>query len=127
MVVSVDRSSESRRPPPGIPVIDLSLDRSIISQLMVKTCEEFGFFKVINHSVPPGVSAQLETAGVEFFNLPVAEKQQAGPPNPFGYGFRSIGLNGDIGDVEYLLLPADLSSVAQRVRMICKKDPNKFR
>ncbi|KAI0528880.1 hypothetical protein KFK09_001423 [Dendrobium nobile] len=128
VVASMAPGSNSRgRLLPGIPVIDLSLDRSLISQLIVKTCEEFGFFKVINHRVEPSVSAQLEAAGVEFFNLPAAEKQRAGPPNPLGYGCRSIGLNGDIGDVEYLLLPADSSSISNRARIICRKDPNKFR
>ncbi|PKU72382.1 Gibberellin 2-beta-dioxygenase 2 [Dendrobium catenatum] len=127
VVASMAPGSNSRgRVLPGIPVIDLSLDRSLISQLIVKTCEEFGFFKVINHRVEPSVSAQLEAAGVEFFNLPAAEKQRAGPPNPLGYGCRSIGLNGDIGDVEYLLLPADSSSISNRARIICRKDPNKF-
>ncbi|XP_020576028.1 gibberellin 2-beta-dioxygenase 2-like [Phalaenopsis equestris] len=122
VVVSMDQSSKTRQ----IPVIDLSLDRPLISQHIVKICEEFGFFKVINHRVPPRVSAQLEAAGGDFFNLPAAEKQQAGPPNPLGYGCRTIGLNGDIGEIEYLLLPVDTSSVSQTARIVCKKDPNKF-
>ncbi|KAE8660810.1 Detected protein of unknown function [Hibiscus syriacus] len=52
----------------GIPSIDLSLDRSKVSELIVQACQNYGFFK-----------------------------QHAEPTDGFGYGSRNIGLNGDKG------------------------------
>ena len=48
--------------------------------------------------------SKLEAEAVNFFSLPLSEKEKAGPPNPSGYGNKIIGSNGDIGWVEYLLL-----------------------
>ncbi|RVW63935.1 Gibberellin 2-beta-dioxygenase 1 [Vitis vinifera] len=87
---------------PVIPTVDLSEPDS--KHLVVKSCEEFGFFKVINHGIPLELISRLETEVIEFFSLSLSEKQKAGPPDPFGYGNRSIGPNGDVGWVEYLLL-----------------------
>lgn len=87
---------------PGIPLIDLSNPES--KHQIVKACEEFGFFKVINHGVPMDFITKLETEAVKFFSLPLPEKEKAGPPNPFGYGNKQIGMNGDIGWVESLML-----------------------
>ncbi|XP_031091432.1 gibberellin 2-beta-dioxygenase [Ipomoea triloba] len=89
----------------GIPVVDL-LDPEA-KNIIVKACQEFGFFKVDNHGVPIEAVAKLEAEAVRFFGLPQHEKDQAGPPNPFGYGNKSIGPNGDVGWVEYLLLNAN--------------------
>lgn len=50
---------------------------------------------------------RLEAESVKFFSLPQAEKDLAGPPEPFGYGSKRIGSNGDVGWIEYLLLSAD--------------------
>ncbi|KAA8519498.1 hypothetical protein F0562_013754 [Nyssa sinensis] len=85
----------------GIPVIDLS--RPEAKTLMVGACQEFGFFKVVNHGVPMEFMTRLEAEAVKFFNLPQSEKDKAGPPNPFGYGNKKIGPNGDVGWIEYLL------------------------
>ncbi|KAL0561781.1 hypothetical protein IC582_002223 [Cucumis melo] len=90
----------------GIPTIDLSQSRAITSKSIVEACQEFGFFKLINHGVPHHAIAQLESQGFDFFQKPSSEKHRAGPPNPFGYGCKSIGSNGDMGDLEYLLLPS---------------------
>lgn len=85
-----------------IPIVDLS--KPDAKTLIVNACEEFGFFKVINHGVPMEAISQLETEALKFFSLPLNEKEKAGPPNPFGYGSKRIGPNGDVGWVEYLLL-----------------------
>lgn len=87
---------------PGVPLIDLSKPDS--KHLLVKACREFGFFKVINHGVPTEFITKLESEAIKFFSLPLSEKQKAGPPDPFGYGNKKIGPNGDIGWVEYILL-----------------------
>ncbi|KAE8725832.1 Gibberellin 2-beta-dioxygenase 1 [Hibiscus syriacus] len=86
----------------GIPVIDLRDGEA--KTLIVKACEEFGFFKLVNHGVPIELMTRLETEALRFFNLPQSEKDEAGPPAPFGYGNKRIGLNGDVGWIEYLLL-----------------------
>ncbi|XP_019449246.1 PREDICTED: gibberellin 2-beta-dioxygenase 1-like isoform X1 [Lupinus angustifolius] len=85
-----------------IPVVDLSKPEA--KTLIVKACEEFGFFKVINHGVPMEAISKLESEAINFFSLPNNQKEKAGPPNPFGYGNKKIGENGDVGWVEYLLL-----------------------
>ncbi|KAM3284646.1 gibberellin 2-beta-dioxygenase 1 [Capsicum chacoense] len=84
-----------------IPVIDL-LDPEA-NTLIIKACQEFGFFKVVNHGVPIETITKLENEAVKFFNLSQIEKDKASPANPFGYGNKRIGSNGDVGWVEYLL------------------------
>jgi len=119
--------SNDRILPLSVPVIDMSWRRDLVLALMVRACEEFGFFKVINHGVSKGVIARMENECKNFFSLPTEEKKKSGPPNPLGYGSRNIGFNGDIGELEYLLLQTDPNSISQRARSICKKDPSKFR
>ncbi|KAL2935018.1 Gibberellin 2-beta-dioxygenase 2 [Bienertia sinuspersici] len=102
----------------GVPTIDLSLKhddqhRPSLSHLIVEACEEFGIFKVVNHGISDDVITSLEKYGLNFFAKPTEDKHSAvGPtvPKPFGYGFRNIGSNGDVGDLEYLLLHANISS-----------------
>ncbi|XP_041000207.1 gibberellin 2-beta-dioxygenase 2-like [Juglans microcarpa x Juglans regia] len=109
-----------------LPIVDLSADRAEVSKLIVKACEEYGFFKVINHGVPEDIIVKLEQEGRDFFALPVSEKQRAGPANPLGYGCKSIGFNGDKGEVEYLTLNTNPLSIAQRSKAISINDPSKF-
>lgn len=109
-----------------VPIIDLTGERSEVSKLIVKACEGFGFFKVINHGVPFDVIEKMVDESCEFFAKPGPEKQRAGPPDPYGYGSKTIGCNGDTGEVEYILLHTNPLSISQCSNTI-SNDPTKFR
>ncbi|XP_058101088.1 gibberellin 2-beta-dioxygenase 1-like [Magnolia sinica] len=109
---------------PGIPTIDLSKPES--KTLLVKACEEFGFFKVVNHGIPLEFIDRLEAEAVKFFSLPQPEKEKAGPANPFGYGNKRIGPNGDVGWLEYLLFQTKVNSISQRSWAISRENPEIF-
>ncbi|KAL8105494.1 gibberellin 2-beta-dioxygenase 2-like [Apium graveolens] len=111
----------------NIPVIDFSGERSEICKQITKACEEYGFFKVINHGVSEDCIKKMEDESIKFFSKSAVEKQAAGPAKPWGYGSKNIGFNGDTGEIEYLLLnvnPASISQVSQFVSTV--NDPVQF-
>ncbi|KAL8267807.1 hypothetical protein R6Q59_001605 [Mikania micrantha] len=57
-----------------IPVINLVNDRREIVQQILKACQEFGLFQVINHGVPDKMMEDMMALYDEFFNLPVEDK-----------------------------------------------------
>ncbi|AES68792.1 gibberellin 2-oxidase [Medicago truncatula] len=103
-----------------IPIVDLKSERSEVIKQIVKASEEYGFFKVINHGISDGTIEKMEEAGFSFFAKPMSQKKQAAP----AYGCKNIGFNGDIGEVEYLLLNANTSSIAQISKTISNDDPH---
>ncbi|KAI8525839.1 hypothetical protein RHMOL_Rhmol13G0262100 [Rhododendron molle] len=109
----------------GIPVIDLSAPDA--KTLIVEACQEFGFFKVVNHGVCPELMARLEAEAVKFFSLPQPEKDRAGPPSPFGYGNKRIGSNGDVGWIEYLLFSTNPDFISQKFLSMFQEKPEVFR
>lgn len=112
----------------AIPTIDLWGDSAKVSKQIVKACENYGFFMVVNHGVPVEVIQSLEQQGFMFFSRSVNEKLRARPrpPNPLGYGRNNIGPNGDTGELEFLSLEANPHSIAQRSRNI-SNNPSQFR
>ncbi|KAG5597475.1 hypothetical protein H5410_038707 [Solanum commersonii] len=108
-----------------IPVIDLSKPDS--KNLIVNACEEFGFFKVINHDVPMELISKLESEAIKFFSSPLSEKLKAGPADPFGYGNKKIGQNGDIGWVEYILLSTNSEFNYQKFASVLGVNPENIR
>ncbi|WVZ68787.1 hypothetical protein U9M48_017679 [Paspalum notatum var. saurae] len=90
----------------GVPVVDLS--RPGAARAIVDACERFGFFKVVGHGVPAATMDRAESEAVRFFAQAQGDKDRAGPAYPpFGYGSKRIGLNGDMGWLEYLLFAVD--------------------
>ncbi|KAF8053043.1 hypothetical protein N665_1472s0007 [Sinapis alba] len=108
-----------------IPVVDLTDPQA--KTLIVKACEEFGFFKVVNHGVQPGLMTRLEQEAIGFFALPQTLKSQAGPPEPYGYGSKRIGPNGDVGWIEYILLNANPQLSSHKTSTIFSQTPQNFR
>lgn len=100
-----------------IPVVDLS--KPDAKAIIVEACKELGFFKVINPGFSMEFLTQLEDEALNFFKLPQFEKERSGPPNPFGYGSRKIGANGDVGWVEYLLFCTNPEVISQKSKAIC--------
>ncbi|KAL6206859.1 hypothetical protein ACLB2K_024105 [Fragaria x ananassa] len=109
----------------GIPVVDLSDPDA--KSLIIKACEEYGLFKVVNHGVPLEFMTTLEAQSLKFFNLPQSEKDRAGPADPFGYGSKRIGPNGDVGWIEYILLNANPEIISHKSLSIFKNNPEIFR
>lgn len=95
-----------------IPVIDM-LDPQA-KFLITKACQEYGFFKVVNHGVSDETMIKLESDAVKFFNLPQFEKDKVGAASPYGYGNKRIGSNGDVGWVEYLLFVINAGFISEK-------------
>lgn len=112
----------------GIPTIDLTYQPSRLPGLILNSCEEHGFFKLINHGIQTKTVSKLEKECIEFFSKPPGLKHHAAasPDSPFGYGCRNIGPNGDVGELEYLLLHSDPFRVDERFNCI-SDEPTKFR
>lgn len=100
-----------------IPVVHLSSPSAKIH--IVEACQEFGFFKVINHGVPIEMVTNLETRALSFFKMPQCHKNKA---VPFGYGNKNIGHRGDTGWVEYLLFGTNTELISQNSRAIFPHD-----
>ncbi|XP_051209742.1 gibberellin 2-beta-dioxygenase 2-like [Lolium perenne] len=128
VVSSAAPACRDMAPSLGIPTVDMSAPagRAELSRQMVEAFAERGFFKAVNHGVPPQVAARLDAASAVFFAQPAPEKQAAGPPDPLGYGSRSIGSHGDVGELEYLILHTDPEAVARKAKAIDREDPSRF-
>ncbi|KFK44827.1 hypothetical protein AALP_AA1G307900 [Arabis alpina] len=108
-----------------IPVVDLTHPEA--KTRIVKACEDFGFFKVVNHGVRPELMTRLEQEAMGFFALPQSHKNRAGPPEPYGYGNKRIGPNGDVGWIEYILLNANPQLSSPKTSAVFHQTPQIFR
>ncbi|KAM3271988.1 hypothetical protein ACQJBY_042284 [Aegilops geniculata] len=69
-------------------------ERSQAIRHLDRACQDWGFFKVINHGVPEALQSEMMDACKELFSLPLEQKQEhmdAGPMDPVrvGTGFTS--------------------------------------
>ncbi|XP_047332918.1 protein SRG1-like [Impatiens glandulifera] len=78
-----------------IPVVDLSTlckgsggEFNYEISKLVSSCQEWGFFQVVNHGIDLNMIESMENVTMEFFNLPLEEKQKysMAPGGIQGYG-----------------------------------------
>ncbi|XP_013635203.1 PREDICTED: gibberellin 2-beta-dioxygenase 3 [Brassica oleracea var. oleracea] len=125
MVVVSQPVPKCKRSSVLIPVVDLA-DPTSKTQI-VKACEELGFFKVVNHGVRPDLLTKMEEEATKFFALFQSLKDKAGPADPFGYGSKRIGLKGDVGCVEHILLNANNHLSSTKSTAVFRQIPAIFR
>lgn len=74
----------------NIPVVDLSKILNSQDEILKlsSSCEEWGFFQVINHGIDLDLLEKMEKIAMEFFMLPLEEKQKypMAPGTVQGYG-----------------------------------------
>jgi gibberellin 2-oxidase len=94
----------------AIPCVDLSAPGAAAA--VADACRSVGFFRATNHGVPAGVTDALDARAMAFFALPAQDKEaMSGAARPLGYGRKTIGSNGDVGWLEYLLLSVSANSI----------------
>jgi gibberellin 2-oxidase len=86
----------------AVPTVDLSAPGAAAA--VAEACRGVGFFRATNHGVPAALTDALEARAAAFFALPHEKKLEHATARPLGYGSKSIGSNGDVGWLEYLLL-----------------------
>jgi gibberellin 2-oxidase len=86
----------------AVPTVDLSAPGA--ASAVAEACRSVGFFRATNHAVSAALTDALEARAAAFFALPHKEKLEHATARPLGYGSKSIGCNGDVGWLEYLLL-----------------------
>jgi isopenicillin N synthase-like dioxygenase len=77
-----------------VPVIDLDRDPAIVGAELDEVCSDVGFFQVVGHGVPDGVSARAWQATIDFFDLPLEERLSTKPATP-GYPYGYIPFSGE--------------------------------
>ncbi|KAI8000473.1 Gibberellin 2-beta-dioxygenase [Camellia lanceoleosa] len=105
-------------------VTAIGLSNPDAETLIVEACQEFAFFKLINHGVPLEYMTRLEAEAIKFFKLPESEKDKAG--GFLGYVNRKISPNRDMGWVEYLLLTTSPKLIHHISSSIFKENPEIF-
>ncbi|XP_047045159.1 gibberellin 2-beta-dioxygenase 3-like [Lolium rigidum] len=93
----------------AVPTIDMSAPGAAAA--VADACRGVGFFRATNHGVPAALTDVLEARAAAFFALPHEDKLEHASARPFGYGSKTIGPNGDVGWLEYLLLSVGSSTI----------------
>ncbi|XP_051210072.1 gibberellin 2-beta-dioxygenase 3-like [Lolium perenne] len=93
----------------AVPTIDMSAPGAAAA--VAEACRGVGFFRATNHGVPAALTDALESRAGAFFALPHNDKLEHAAARPFGYGSKTIGPNGDVGWLEYLLLSLGSSTI----------------
>ncbi|XP_058096255.1 protein DMR6-LIKE OXYGENASE 1-like [Magnolia sinica] len=57
----------------SIPIIDMRDELHVVDKIS-KACEEYGFFQIINHGIPPELCRRMMAVLSEFFHLPPEER-----------------------------------------------------
>ncbi|KAL2343655.1 hypothetical protein Fmac_004940 [Flemingia macrophylla] len=109
----------------GVPVVDLTHPQA--KRLIVEACQNVGTFKLVNHGVPFELITRLENEALNFFMQPQSHKDKASPPDPFGYGNKEIGSNGDMGCLEYLLFSTNPEVISPKATLLLQQNPQIFR
>ncbi|KAK1431068.1 hypothetical protein QVD17_14284 [Tagetes erecta] len=73
----------------GVPVIDMQKVAGL-GEDIVKACEEWGCFRIINHGVPAELMAEMKVVAASLFDLPEEIKRRTIDPGP-GKGY--VGRN----------------------------------
>ncbi|XP_071707224.1 2-oxoglutarate-dependent dioxygenase DAO-like [Rutidosis leptorrhynchoides] len=74
----------------GVPVIDMEKGEGLGEEL-VKACEEWGCFRVVNHGVPAELMAEMKLVAASLFDLPRDIKRRTANHHEHGKGY--IGCN----------------------------------
>ncbi|KAL7103882.1 hypothetical protein ACP275_08G208100 [Erythranthe tilingii] len=69
----------------SIPIIDMQ-DFSSVAEKMVKACEEWGCFRLVNHGVPIELMSEMKTVTRSLMDLPMEIKERNSHPEP-GKGY----------------------------------------
>ncbi|XP_027063812.1 2-oxoglutarate-dependent dioxygenase DAO-like [Coffea arabica] len=65
----------------GVPLIDMQ-DPHGLPEKLVKACEEWGCFRVVNHGIPSTVLSEMKVVCRSLLDLPFKIKQGDSPPGP---------------------------------------------
>ncbi|KAL3503031.1 hypothetical protein ACH5RR_037480 [Cinchona calisaya] len=65
----------------GVPIIDMQ-DPCGLPEKLVKACEEWGCFRIVNHGIPLNLLSEMKAVCRSLLDLPLEIKQGNSPPGP---------------------------------------------
>ncbi|XP_058077926.1 protein DMR6-LIKE OXYGENASE 2-like [Magnolia sinica] len=86
----------------SIPVIDLGgSDQAEVIEQILRACEEYGFFQLVNHGVPEKSINDMMGVAMEFFEMPVEERAKLYSEDPSQVVRVKASIRYDNEDVHY--------------------------